>query len=143
VVQFVLVACTRNWERSLKVLRVLEGPSDEDDASSMLLPDETYEQGAVVAGHLLAMLRVYDDFLARYRIRPEFFCRLVPVTSSKGSIYLSNKKSRRREDKQRHFLEIVIYQSYITASCAIFLHCYRRYSTYVKVFHIIFKLPNK
>ncbi|KYB28544.1 hypothetical protein TcasGA2_TC032521 [Tribolium castaneum] len=41
----------------------------------MLLPDETYEQGAVVAGHLLAMLRVYDDFLARYRIRPEFFCR--------------------------------------------------------------------
>ena len=51
------------------------GRRDEDDASSMLLPDETYEQGAVVAGHLLAMLRVYDDFLARYRIRPEFFCR--------------------------------------------------------------------
>uniref|UniRef100_A0A1Y1LI47 Myosin motor domain-containing protein n=3 Tax=Photinus pyralis TaxID=7054 RepID=A0A1Y1LI47_PHOPY len=41
----------------------------------MLLPDETYEQNTAVAGHLLAVLRVYDDFLARHRIRPEFFCR--------------------------------------------------------------------
>lgn len=41
----------------------------------MLLPDETYEKRAVAAGHLLAVLRAYDDFLARHRIRPEFFCR--------------------------------------------------------------------
>lgn len=47
------------------------------DASGMLLPDETYEESAAAACHLLAMLRVYDDFLARYRIRPEFFCRWV------------------------------------------------------------------
>lgn len=46
-----------------------------DDAFDMLLPDETYEQNARAAGHLLAILRVYDDFLARHRIRPEFFCR--------------------------------------------------------------------
>lgn len=46
-----------------------------DDAFEMLLPDETYEQNARAAGHLLAVLRVYDDFLARHRIKPEFFCR--------------------------------------------------------------------
>ncbi|KAF5298984.1 hypothetical protein FQA39_LY11616 [Lamprigera yunnana] len=41
----------------------------------MLLPDETYEQNTATAGHLLAVLRVYDDFLTRHKIRPEFFCR--------------------------------------------------------------------
>lgn len=48
-----------------------------DDAFVMLLPDETYEQNARAAGHLLAILRVYDDFLARHRIKPEFFCRYI------------------------------------------------------------------
>ncbi|XP_018336090.1 unconventional myosin-IXb isoform X2 [Agrilus planipennis] len=42
----------------------------------MLLPDEKYEdRSAMVAGQMLALLRLYDDFLAKYRIRPEFFCR--------------------------------------------------------------------
>lgn len=55
------------------VVRVTGGGYDA--VAVMLLPDETYEQSAAAASHLLAVLRVYDDFLARYRIRPEFFCR--------------------------------------------------------------------
>jgi hypothetical protein len=43
--------------------------------SMLLLPDETYEQGARNAEEMLAVLRLYDDFLARHRIRPEFFCK--------------------------------------------------------------------
>ncbi|KAG5883087.1 hypothetical protein JTB14_003198 [Gonioctena quinquepunctata] len=54
---------------------LLDKSSIDDHAVRMLLPDETYEQNAMVAGHLLAMLRMYDDFLSHYRIRPEFFCR--------------------------------------------------------------------
>jgi hypothetical protein len=41
----------------------------------LLLPDETYEEGARNAEEMLAVLRLYDDFLARHRIRPEFFCK--------------------------------------------------------------------
>lgn len=61
----------------------------------MLLPDETYERGVVkgvferpldnrkkdndpenvAAEQLLRVLQAYDEFLAKYRIRPEFFCR--------------------------------------------------------------------
>lgn len=43
--------------------------------SMLLLPDETYEEGARNAEEMLAVLRLYDDFLARHRIRPEFFCK--------------------------------------------------------------------
>lgn len=44
-------------------------------ASMLLLPDETYEEGARNAQEMLAVLRLYDEFLARHRIRPEFFCK--------------------------------------------------------------------
>jgi hypothetical protein len=44
-------------------------------ASMLLLPDETYEEGARNAQEMLAVLTLYDDFLARHRIRPEFFCK--------------------------------------------------------------------
>ena len=44
-------------------------------ASMLLMPDETYEEGARNAQQMLAVLRLYDDFLARHRIRPEFFCK--------------------------------------------------------------------
>jgi hypothetical protein len=43
--------------------------------SMLLLPDETYEEGARNAEEMLAVLRLYDDFLTRHRIRPEFFCK--------------------------------------------------------------------
>jgi hypothetical protein len=41
----------------------------------MLLPDETYEECAQSCRQLLELLRDYDDFLRRHRIRPDFFCR--------------------------------------------------------------------
>lgn len=36
-----------------------------------------YVEEVSPAEHLLAVLKVYDEFLTRYRIRPEFFCRYV------------------------------------------------------------------
>lgn len=38
----------------------------------LLLPDQTYEEAS---RELLTVLRLCDDFLSTYRIRPEFFCR--------------------------------------------------------------------
>ncbi|KAG8247604.1 hypothetical protein J6590_101478 [Homalodisca vitripennis] len=73
----------------------------------LLLPDQTYEEAS---REFLTVAKLCDDFLAQYRIRPEFFCRYrerlaalkcqgfmsapaCRTSSSSGSVYFLERQS--------------------------------------------------
>ena len=114
-------------------------------ASMLLLPDETYEEGARNAQEMLAVLTLYDDFLARHRIRPEFFCKyreklalqrsLRTLHSLQGT--MNRKRRRHAEATSEHRFtgkyEVLVLRKWYSGIQTVFRRTLRRVSEYISL----------